>query len=52
MRLCVPFLISLAVIAFIAAAGGALFVYSGIYNTSATAQHTAPVFHLLHVTMR
>jgi mono/diheme cytochrome c family protein len=36
----------------IGAAGGALFVYSGVYNIAATAQHTLPVYHLLNVAMR
>ena len=35
-----------------AAAGGASFVLSGIYDISATEQHTAPVYWLLNETMR
>lgn len=42
----------LAVLVGIAALGGAFFVYAGIYNPAATAQHTAPVYWLLKVTMR
>ncbi|OGB26125.1 MAG: cytochrome C [Burkholderiales bacterium RIFCSPLOWO2_02_FULL_57_36] len=36
----------------LAAAGAGLVVYSGIYNISATAQHTKPVFQLLEYAMR
>lgn len=31
---------------------GGLFVYSGVYNVSATDQHTAPVYHLLETSLR
>ena len=34
------------------AAGAALFVYSGMYNIAATAQHTKPVYQLLDYAMR
>jgi mono/diheme cytochrome c family protein len=36
----------------VAATGGASFVLSGIYDVSATEQHTAPVYWLLNETMR
>ena len=36
----------------IAALGGALFWYGGIYNLAATVQHTAPVYWLLEIGMR
>ncbi|MGI8894753.1 MAG: c-type cytochrome [Casimicrobiaceae bacterium] len=42
----------LIAVALTALAGGALFIYSGVYNVSATAQHTAPVYWLLSVAMR
>ena len=29
--------------------GGALFVWSGIYNVAATEQHTAPVYAILDI---
>ncbi|MDS1139734.1 c-type cytochrome [Pusillimonas sp. SM2304] len=31
---------------------GGLFVYSGVYDVSATDQHTAPVYHLLETSLR
>ncbi len=36
----------------LAAVGGTLFVYFGIYNVAATEQHTAPVYWLMDVAMR
>lgn len=36
----------------LAIAGGALFVYAGVYNIAATRQHTQPVFQLLEYAMR
>jgi mono/diheme cytochrome c family protein len=42
----------LAGLAAAAAAGGAIFVYSGAYNIAATEQHTAPVYWLMEATMR
>jgi mono/diheme cytochrome c family protein len=45
-------LLILAGIVVLAAAGGALFVYSGVYNVAATEQHTAPVYWLMEATMR
>jgi mono/diheme cytochrome c family protein len=36
----------------VAAAGGALFVWSGVYDISATDQHLAPTYRLLDVAMR
>jgi cytochrome c1 len=36
----------------IAAAAGVAFIYSGVYEVSATRQHTTPVFWVLEVTMR
>lgn len=44
--------IILIAVALTALAGGALFVYSGVYNVAATEQHTAPVYWLLNVAMR
>ena len=40
------------ILAVMAALGGTLFVYSGLYNVAATVQHTAPVYWLLNVVMR
>lgn len=45
-------LLILAALAVVAALSGAWFVYSGLYNLSATQQHTAPVYWLLNVAMR
>jgi mono/diheme cytochrome c family protein len=45
-------LIALAAIAIAGAAGGALFVWSGIYDISATDQHLAPTYWLLDTSMR
>lgn len=45
-------LLTIAGLAFVAAIGGTLFVYSGVYNPAATEQHTAPVYWLLNVAMR
>jgi cytochrome c1 len=45
-------LLTLLAAALLAAAGVALFVWSGAYDTSATNSHTAPVYRLLEVTMR
>ena len=45
-------LLILAVLAVLAAAGAALFVYSGVYSVAATRQHTAPVYWLLEVALR
>ncbi len=45
-------LLILAALAGVAALSGAWFVYSGLYNLSATQQHTAPVYWLLNVAMR
>ena len=42
----------LAALAVTGSIGGALFVYSGVYNPAATVQHTAPVYWLLKVAMR
>ena len=42
----------LASLAVLAVAGGALFVYSGIYNVAATEQHTAPVYWILEKAAR
>jgi len=44
--------IILIAVALTALAGGALFIYSGLYNVSATAQHTAPVYWMLNLAMR
>ncbi len=41
-----------AVLGAAALAGAALVVYSGVYDISATAQHTQPVYSLLETTMR
>lgn len=45
--------LAIAVLALLglAAAGGWLFVYLGLYNIAATVQHTAPVYHLLEYAM-
>jgi mono/diheme cytochrome c family protein len=45
-------LLALAAIAVAGAAGGALFVWLGIYDISATDQHLAPTYRLLDVAMR
>ena len=45
-------LLILAGLGLLAAAGGALFVYSGVYNIAATEQHTRPVYWLMEATMR
>ncbi|MBA2350418.1 MAG: c-type cytochrome [Burkholderiales bacterium] len=45
-------LIALLVLALLAAAGGTLFIYFGVYNVAATEQHTGPVYWLMHVAMR
>jgi mono/diheme cytochrome c family protein len=45
-------LLVLAAIALAALGGGALVLYSGVYNIAATAQHTAPVYWLLETGMR
>jgi len=44
--------ITLGAFAATAAAGAALFVYLGIYDVSATSQHTAPVYHLLETSLK
>jgi len=43
---------TLAVLLFAAVAGGAVFVVGGVYDISATAQHTRPVYALLDLTMK
>ncbi len=43
---------TLAVLGFLGMAAAAGFVYFGVYNIAATAQHTGPVFHLLDYAMR
>jgi mono/diheme cytochrome c family protein len=48
----VKIVIAFTVAALIAAAGGAAFVYFGVYNVAATDNHTAPVYWLLDVAMR
>jgi mono/diheme cytochrome c family protein len=45
-------LLVLASLAVLAGAGGALFVYAGVYNISALEQHTGPVYKLLNYAMR
>ncbi len=45
-------LLILAGLAVLAAAGSALFVYSGVYNIAATEQHIRPVYWLMEATMR
>jgi mono/diheme cytochrome c family protein len=45
-------LATLLVAAVIAAAGAVAFIYSGVYDISASDQHTAPVFWVLKTTMR
>lgn len=45
-------LATLAVLMVLAAAGGAAFVAGGVYDISATEQHTRPVYALLEVTMK
>jgi mono/diheme cytochrome c family protein len=44
--------VALIVLALLAVAGAAAFVYLGLYNITATDQHTAPVFWVLKTTMR
>lgn len=44
--------IGLVAFSLVLIAGAAGFVYSGIYDTSATDQHSAPVFWLLKTVMR
>jgi mono/diheme cytochrome c family protein len=44
--------IVLSICALALAAAAAAFVYSGVYDTAATDQHTAPVYWLLKTTMR
>jgi mono/diheme cytochrome c family protein len=43
---------TLVIAGLLAAMGGAAFVYTGMYNISATEQHTAPVYWLLDYAMR
>src|SRR5215207_8388336 len=45
-------LIGAALSGAVVAAGGAAFVYSGIYDVSAVDQHTKPVYWLIELTMR
>jgi mono/diheme cytochrome c family protein len=45
-------LLTLAVLALAGAAGGAVFVWGGVYNVAATEQHTQPVYSLLETAMR
>lgn len=45
-------LATLAVLLLAAVAGGAVVVVGGVYDISATAQHTRPVYTLLEVTMK
>jgi mono/diheme cytochrome c family protein len=45
-------LLILAAMVVMGCVGGAIFVYSGLYNPAATVQHTAPVYRLLEVAMR
>lgn len=45
-------LIALLALGIAGTAGGALFVYFGVYNVAATEQHTGPVYWLLDVAMR
>jgi mono/diheme cytochrome c family protein len=45
-------LLILGAIAVIGLAGAAIFIWSGVYNVAATAQHTAPVYWLLEIAMR
>jgi mono/diheme cytochrome c family protein len=47
-----PIILALIGLGLLGGAGGALFVYSGIFNPSATLQHTGPVYWLLDVTLR
>jgi mono/diheme cytochrome c family protein len=44
--------ITLALSAAIAALLGGVLVYTGVYDVSATNQHTAPVYHLLEASLR
>src|SRR3546814_11157907 len=43
---------ALAICLILAALGGILFIYSGIYNIAATRPHTAPVYWVLNTAMR
>jgi mono/diheme cytochrome c family protein len=43
---------TLAGLLLVGAAGGALFVWSGVYDISATDQHLRPTYHLAKLTMR
>ncbi|MBJ2154343.1 c-type cytochrome [Variovorax sp. IB41] len=45
-------LLTVAALGLAAAAGGAWMVWGGLYNVSATAQHTQPVYSLLETAMR
>ena len=45
-------LVGLVISALVVVAGAAGFVYSGLYDTSATDQHSAPVYWLLKTVMR
>lgn len=45
-------LLAIVVLAACAAAGGALFLFSGIYDVAATDQHRRPVYWLLETAMR
>src|SRR5215216_4180178 len=45
-------LIGAALAGAVVVAGGAAFVYSGIYDISAVDQHTKPVYWLIELTMR
>ena len=45
-------LLTLAVLGLAAAAGAAVMVWGGIYNVSATEQHTQPVYSVLETAMR
>ena len=45
-------LATLAALAVLGMAGGAAFVWSGVYDISATDQHLAPTYKLLDITMR
>jgi mono/diheme cytochrome c family protein len=47
-RIVIAFVVFLLAVA----AAGALFVYSGVYDVSATRQHTAPVYWILEIVMR
>jgi mono/diheme cytochrome c family protein len=47
-----PVLVTLALIAAFAAAGALVTIFGGLYNVSATEQHTAPVYWALEAGMR